>query len=443
MTLKVRRILSTIFILLFLIITPAIVLYAAGFKLSKNGFFIQKTGMFIIDSGPRGAKILINGQVQKKFINFLFSKNSFITTPAKIKNLLPGEYDLTVELNGYSSWQKKLTINPGASTFVEHIYLFKNDLPIRIAPAEISSIYLSTGKNRALILSAGQLTFFNLADETKKFISRSNLKGENIAWSGDGQKLVMDNYLYDLSNLKTKTDLNKLAEGFNYKWLGDILYFQDKTSVYQLTNDNLPKKIIGNKKFGDFLIKDRSLYLINKSEPTTNSLAVINIASGKKIKSINLPASTDYFFINPEQALLNLYDKTRKILYLIDPLAAYYSVEIINNVKTTFWVNDSDLLYTNDFEIWLYSLTTRKKTLITRVSDTINDAIMHPNKNYIIFATNQTVNIIELDEREKRNIAELVKFDLINSFVLNGRGDILYFSGKIGNQEGLYKLLMQ
>src|SRR3989344_4788562 len=98
MTLKVRRIISLIFILLFLTIAPAIVLYAAGFK---------------------------------------FNKNNFIVTPAKIKNLLPGEYNLSLELNGYSGWQKKLTIYPGSSTFAEDIYLFKNDLPVQIFPAKI------------------------------------------------------------------------------------------------------------------------------------------------------------------------------------------------------------------------------------------------------------------------------------------------------------------
>src|SRR3989338_2513423 len=136
MTLKVRRMLSLIFILLFLIIAPAIILYAAGFKLSKNGLAIQKTGMFIIDSNPRGAKIFINGQ---------------------IKNLLPGEYDLSLELDGYWGWQKKLTVNPGTSTFVDNIYLFKNSLPVQILPANLESINLSAGDNRALILSADQL----------------------------------------------------------------------------------------------------------------------------------------------------------------------------------------------------------------------------------------------------------------------------------------------
>lgn len=448
MTLKVRRILSLIFILLFLLIAPAIVLYAAGFKLSKNGFFIQKTGIFIIDSNPRGAKIFINGQVQKDFIGSFFNKNSFITTPAKIKGLLPGEYDLTLELNGYSSWQKKLTISPGASTFAEDIYLFKNDLPIQITPAKIESINLSSNKNPALILSAGQLTFFNLADETKKSVDQINLKGKNVAWSADGQKLVIDNYLYDLSDLNVKTDLNKFPGAFNYKWQGNTLCFQDKTSIYQLDSTNSPIKItrqLADKKFDDFLIKDGDLYLIDKSGPTTDLLEVINIASGERIKSISLPVSADYSFINPEQSLLNLYDETKKILYLVDPSAAYYSplVEVINNIKTTFWVNSDNLLYAGDYEIWLYNLPTKKKTLITRVSETINRAIMHPNKNYIVYSTGKTLNAIELDEREKRNIAELAKFDLINSFVLNAKGDILYFSGKIGNTEGLYKLLIQ
>ncbi|MDO8668046.1 MAG: hypothetical protein Q7K35_03035 [bacterium] len=445
MTLKVRRILSLIFILLFLAITPVVVLYAAGFKLSKNGFFIQRTGMFIVDSNPRGAKILINGQVQKKLISSIFNKNDFITTPAKIKNLLPGEYDLALKLNGYWNWQKKLSINPGASTFIEDIYLFKNDLPIQIAPAGVKSINLSPNNNQALILSAGQITFLNLEDETKKSISQNNLKGKNITWSGDGQKLIIDNYLYDLNNLNINIGPNKPLDGLNYKWQNDNLYFQNKTSIYRLNSANLPTEIIANKKFNDFLTKDRYLYLINQSKPTASSLEIINIETGAQIKNIDLPASNNYSFINPEQNLINLYDNDHKILYLINPLAANYSplVEVINNVKTTFWVNNNLLLYAGDYEIWLYNLETKKQTLITRISEEINSVVMHPNKNYIIYSTGQTINAIELDEREKRNIVELARFDLIESFGLNADGDILYFSGKVGNIEGLYKLLIQ
>lgn len=445
MALKIRRIISLIFILLFFAITPAILLYAAGFKLSKNGLFIQKTGLLIIDSRPRGAKIFINGRVQKNFIGSWFKKDSFITTPAKIKNLLPGEYQLALELKGYWGWQKKLIINPGSATSAEDIYLFRNDLPIQIAPAESRSINLSADKNQALIFSAGQIIFYRLADETKKSILQNNLKGNNIAWSNDGEKLMIDNYLFDLNNLNYKVDLNKLvASPFNFKWSNNNLFFQDKTSIYRLANSNSSEKIIGGRQFNDYLVKNGYLYLINEVKPAAR-LEIIDLALKKPIKEINLPASSNYSFINSEQPLINLYDRNRKILYLIDPLAVYYSplVEIINNVKTTFWLDANNLLYANDYEIWFYNLETKNKNLITRLSETINQAISLPSKNYFIYSTNQTIKAIELDERGKRNITELAKFDLISSFILNHQGTILYFSGQIGQTEGLYKLLIQ
>lgn len=442
MTLRVRRILSFIFIFLFLSVTPAIMLYAAGYRLGKIGLSIQRTGMFIIDSRPKGAKIFIDGKTPATWPGSIFNKNNFVTTPAKIKNLLPGEYDLKLELDGYFSWQKKLTVSPGASTFAENIYLFKNDLPAQIISADLESIRLSAGKNLTAVLFPDKITFLNLSDESQKSIKRNDLAGKNILWSEDQNKIIIDNYLYNLANLNSALDLKKLApNSFNYKWSGNALYYQDKNSVYRLGSSNLPEKIIGNKIFSDYLVKNNRLYLIKSGSAA--SLEVIDAAAGQSLKNINLPAAPNYSFINAEQNLLNLYDNAHKILYLIDPLSAYEPLaEIINDVKTTFWDGANGLLYANDFEIWFYNLETKNKTLITRISEAVDNVVPHPNKNYIIYSTKRAINAIELDEREKRNITELIKFDSIDSFIL-AEDNILYFSGRIGNSEGLYKFLIQ
>lgn len=107
------------------------------------------------------------------------------------------------------------------------------------------------------------------------------------------------------------------------------------------------------------------------------------------------------------------------------------------------WINDNKLLYSNDFEIWLYDLNNHKKTILTRISEPITGIIWHPSNNYVIYSTDKSINIIELDEREKRNITELICLDKISSLNLSQKGDILYFMAKIGNQEGLYKLAIQ
>ncbi|MDD4900686.1 MAG: hypothetical protein PHS62_01070 [Patescibacteria group bacterium] len=445
MTLRTRRILSSIFILFFIIIAPAIILYAAGYKFGKKGFSMERTGMFIVESKPRGAKIFLDGKAQRTWLDSILAGDHYVTTPAEIKNLLPGEYDLSLELDGYFSWHEKLSINPGASTLAKGIYLLKNSLPIQVAPAVIQAIGFSPDRNQALIITEGKITVFHLSSETKKSGEQKGLAGKNISWSPDSRKFLVDNYLYSADNLDSKIDLNKLTAGaFNGKWDNNVLFYQDKTSVYRLDSNNRPEKIAGNLESSDYLVKGGFLYLISRSKQAA-LLKVIDLSSNQLIKSIDLPGSTDYSFINPAQSLINIYDSGHKILYLVDPAAARYSpiVEIINDVNTAFWYKDDSLLYTNDFEIWLYDLASKNKTLITRISEKINNAIMHPYKNYIIYSNNQAISAIELNDSERKNVFELIKFDSIGPLAFDSAGEIIFFSGRVGNQQGLYKLSIQ
>src|SRR3989339_1238981 len=129
MSLKQRQALFIFFILVFLTATPLISLYAIGYKIG-SGFSFQKTGMLILDTDPKGAKIHLDGKIQQNFFKRIYAEEqSYIRTPAKIKNLLPGTYDVRVELPGFWPWQKKLTVNPGQSTFAADIRPFKKALP--------------------------------------------------------------------------------------------------------------------------------------------------------------------------------------------------------------------------------------------------------------------------------------------------------------------------
>ncbi|MDO9399785.1 MAG: PEGA domain-containing protein [bacterium] len=280
MTIKTRQIICIFLYLTFFIATPLIIAYAAGYKFNFNKnrtmpFSLQKTGMFILDSQPPNAKIFINNQIQQNLINkIFFNKTNNITTPAKIKNLLPGEYTIKLELPGYWPWEKKLRITSGNSTYAENIFLFKQSAPVLIKATEIN-----------------------------------NLANKNTIESSDSE-------------------------------------------------------------------------------------------------------------------VLSRFKKN-------------------NNIKYAELINDSKLIYANDFEIWLNDLADKKQTLITRISDNITGIAWHPSNNYIIYSTDKTINVIEMDEREKRSNTELIKFDKISSLFINPKGTTLYFQAKVDDQEGLYKLNIQ
>jgi len=451
MSLTTRRILYILFIIAFLTITPMVIFYAAGYKFNLSGAKFQRTGTFIFDTKPKGAKIFINDKPQQTFFKKYFAKEkSFVTTPTKIKNLLPDEYEIKFELDNYWLWQKKLTIYPGASTYAEDVYLFKQSLPILLLSDEINNSQLSPDKNKLAILTGKQIKIVNLTNDEQTTLPYHQLSTSTYSWAPSSKKLLLNKTVLNIDNVEEKTDLGDYikTEISKPKWdytSDDKLYHQNKNNINSFALATKANKIILNNQsqvlVSDYLVKNDYLYLINQISNTTN-LNIFQINSGKLIKKINLPGSNNYYFINATHQLLNLYDQDHQILYLIDPFSLFYSPlqETINNIKYTYWVNDDKLLYANDFEVWLFDIEHNKKILLTRISQTITGIIWHPSNNYIIYSTDTTINTIELDEREKHNITEIIKLDKIAFPVLNQKGNTLYFYAKIGNQEGLYKL---
>src|SRR3989339_718030 len=406
MTLKTRKFLYLFFVFLFIVITPIISMYAAGYKFS-GGFKVQKTGSLIINSNPRGARILINNKVQQNIFKKIFSSGGgYITTPAKIKNLSPEEYTVEINLKDYLPWKKKLTINPGQSTFAEDINLFKDNLPLLMMPkTEINSTISPNNKRLITINDENEIIFIDIDSETEKILKTENkiLTDSIIRWSENSKKIIINNEIFDLNNPENPISLNKIIG----KNIDDI--------KWDINNDN------------KIFYKDKNTLNYYNFNNHTNKIIFKND-----------------FLKNYGHKLINLYDPKHKILYLIDPYDNFKPLrETINNITKTYWADDTRLLYTNDFEVWIFNLKNLQKKLLTRISQKIDNIIWHPSNNNIIYSTNKNINVIELDDREKYNITKIIELDGITNTVLNKKGDTLYFYAQIGNQKGLYKLLIQ
>jgi len=110
MTRKTRRLIFLIFILIFIIVTPGVLLFATGYSFNWNKGEIIKTGSFYFNSLPQGASITINGE----------TKNS---TPAYIPRLTPGQFVIEITKENFLSWKKNLTIEAQLTTEARNILL--------------------------------------------------------------------------------------------------------------------------------------------------------------------------------------------------------------------------------------------------------------------------------------------------------------------------------
>lgn len=465
MSLRFRRILYSFFILAFLAITPLVMLYASGYKLNfqslKGGrLTVEKTGMLILDSRPRGAMVFINNRPAVVGLKKILLKNSGANlTPAKIKNLSPGEYEIVLEKKGYWPWRKKLEVLPGSSTFAEDINLFRNNPPELLIPGAERIISLSPQKNLAVLAKNEVLEIFDLNREealsyeppatgTPPF--READSGKRTTWPPGQSAFFHGRVLYRLSEQRFSRSADfsgVIPEAAEIKWSAEdpnIAYYSDSGRIMSLdVYTGATTTLADITEFSDFLVKKNGLYLV-KIIGRYGFLEVHDLGRRELLASIALPASRGYRFIHPEQQLINLYDEDNRIIYLMDiaqnPLPLR---ETIANSTLSEWAKSGTLLYGNDFEIWRYDLAQNRKTLLTRLGQGIKGIFWHPSENYAIYTTEQSINVIELDDRDGRNITTLLKLDGLDSPFVSADGKAAFFIAAIGNQQGLFKLLLQ
>lgn len=465
MSLRARNLLSLIFVISFFIITPLIILYALGYNINfswpiKFSHTLQRTGMFIIDTKPQGAKIILNGQDYMGFFNkFLADKQKTTLSPAKIKNLKPGEYIVRLELNGYWPWEKHLIINSGGSTFAEDIVLFKKNLPLLTTEKkDLKILSYSNNKKNVALATQNNLEIFSL-DEEKTIYSATTTRDvsiEKAVWSNDDKKIILGNTIFILSSTPTILNLEKIiGVGIkNIKWSedGNTIYYLFKNNLfsYDLVDKKNTSLYLTNETGGqnkkikveiiDYLETNDYLYILYSTGKTI-SLKILNFNNNVVIKEIGLPNSSGYQISSSQKNILDIFDNDKKILYLFGTtLTDNPLIATINNINKYNWINKQKLLYANDFEILILNIESKKTELLTRISSPITDIAWHNSNNYIIYSTNKAIYSLELDERDRHNINELIKLDNTTNLFLNNNASAIYFNGQINQQVGLYKL---
>ena len=154
-----RKILFYFFFALYLVLCPLIILYAFGYILTpkvQEGF--AKTGLIHIETLPANASLSIaNRRYGEK-------------TPATIRNLLAGSYDVKISLAGYRPWTRRVQVSPGKAANFGHVLLVPQTLKARaLAAGPFEDLWPVPGTRYLLLKGAGPagaLKVFDWKSET-------------------------------------------------------------------------------------------------------------------------------------------------------------------------------------------------------------------------------------------------------------------------------------
>jgi hypothetical protein len=341
-----------------------------------------------------------------------------------------------------------VTVYPGQAVNLDDLILVRKDLPLIVTSPEVVRASLSPDNSKFLYSTGKDEQVFSLENEVSSVVSNKPADG-GITWATDASRVIAGNMLYYLDGSgRTAMDLspalgkNSGAIKFDETDAGNI-FFHKSPSIYRLAPGYQSAEVVVNAggPADDFSVRgDRLSYISRVSNKVY--LNIWSLSADKLERSIELPFSVKYQFVYSENNFIVLADRGRNSLSVISPDAYSPITAAIPSAGPVYRIDGSGFLYANDFEIWKEDVAARTQSLFTRISQPIKDIIWHPSGKFIIFSTENTINLLDISGPDKK-IIELVKFEKISSPALDKKGENLYFYGSIGGMKGLYKLRIQ
>lgn len=439
----VRNSLFIIFIILFIIITFFVSIYASGYSINKRwpirfDDLFQKTGMLSIASRPSNAKIFIDGEKQKKSVLLDINRND-ITTPAKIKNLRPGEYQLRLEKDGYWPVEKKIEINPEQTTFAEDFIMFKKTLPLNMALCEPQPLIFSPNKKNLILASDAIL--INLRTGLSSAVPIE--ENEIIQWSKNSNQFLANNNIVNANNQQVNNELNLIsddAHGFYWDENNRRLYYQSESKINYVTIDNnISSTLLSESDYLNYAVRQGLIYTIERQNGNFY-LRIYDLNTSWLKNSIEIPRG-DYKF-HQEDYRLTLHNELTRSLYILNDLAENPILQKINNTISWQWLSSRIIIWHNDLELYSMDIINGQKQLIIRLSEPLTGVVWSKSRSYLIYSSKKNIWITNLNVN-KVAPTKLLTAENINHLHLDEKGQIIYFYAEIGQRSGIYKLQLQ
>lgn len=451
MTLNQRRLLYISFIVLFFLLTPAISFYAAGYNFDWKTGDIQRTAILIVETMPRGATITLEAQASREH-NWLYEivyNDITLQTPEKVRNLLPGDYRIRLEKEGYLPYERRLHLEGGTTTVLNDIPLFRAPAPQPVVVGDIKAAALAPDERqlatvvdnslRVVDTNNGRQVTGSLAD------SIAGTNDVSLAWSADSGRVLVSANGFDVYAAASGERLFSVAQLLPQApqlaaWdAGDgaVLYALAGATIYRINSDDQTAEPVWSGLSGVAAIAGQNDILYAVTTGANESvLRMYQMANATPLKAVFLPHGSEYRLqLHGDTAYV--HETRRRVLYLVKP-GMFLPLDATLAGVEDFSVAGDTVTYWNRFELWRYHAHAGDKVLIARLSSPVHQGLPYIDNRYLLYSTDAALNIAELKDGHYRASFPLLDWQGVSQLFVNRAGTDMYLVSPHGETKALY-----
>lgn len=434
-----RRILPWLYALVFFTVAPILILYTAGYTYNIKKRVVERNGVLIVDGFPKDARIFLDGVDTGK------------TTPYTFQTLSPGWHTITLEKEGYSSWEKQLAIHPEQVTFANDTRLWSTRPPTLVLKEPITSLVSNPDETWVATLATSGTTYEvgqwrpgrSASYSSSRLLDTNPAISKVIRWNSEGTSFVL-NGIETLSptywrSTEETTRIDQLPKGM-YGWQrSDTLVGTDDVAMTRL--QVLSHRLSRQRLSPGIVYQNEDITL-----QTTGTPAVLLLTKRSLQDKIYQLSHTHWRPVDQFENILLLKDKTLPHWMALNVSdARAYAGDVWGDRPRWLPAEDGTeqpragiFLYGGEAWIWT---PTQDPRLVWRQAEPLVDATWIAGGGHLILADKTRVFSLELDERDGRETTLLDRFDEVRGLTLFRKR--LYIAAKQGSQEGVWERIIE
>ena len=442
----IRRLIAITLVLSFLIISPTIILYTAGYRYDWKNRRILTTGTISIHTLTKDIEVLINNEpiVQTKSMKLGLQTNDSI----RLTNIAPGKtYTVTIKKPGYHTFTHDILVHSNQTSFIKNISLIKVAEPEKVLSRKLTNKKVSFSKDGKHLVYATKeknkegLQLLNLRTKKEQTLYAATSTIPQTSWSPYAQYLGVffeeKTVVIDAENPHLITNTSTTTKTPKHAWKNTArhpaLYIEKDNGVFEInkkrtqkiyTNTNAsPWYIDGKKDFWEtdhltrknILKKNSQDQVIEKYAFTQPVETIVDINEHRIIVR-----TTDGILVKRR----NLGTEARE-QKLLETTHLYY------NEATNEW------LTWNEWELWaIYDNGTT--TLLNRMSKPVTDIKSLDKYGMLLFVTKDALFMFNPGYYITTPI--LLEVSNITDVAVNQEYRKIYFFATIKDTTGVYEI---